>query len=125
MDHTGAIHHAAGIDATALARHVETTGGVAGFASADSITTDEFYATKVDVFIPAALEQMITEEKAAIIQCRVLAEAANAPVTPAGERALLARGIAILPAILCNAGGVTVSFFEWKQNRQSGMNSQV
>ena len=119
MDHTGAIHHAAGIDATALARHVETTGGVAGFASADSITTDEFYATKVDVFIPAALEQMITEEKAAIIQCRVLAEAANAPVTPAGERALLARGIAILPAILCNAGGVTVSFFEWKQNRQS------
>jgi glutamate dehydrogenase (NAD(P)+) len=53
------------------------------------------------------------------LQCRVLAEAANAPTTPAGERVLLDRGIAVLPATLCNAGGVTVSYFEWKQNRQA------
>lgn len=119
MDHTGAIYRASGIDAEALAAHVETTGGVAGFSAADPITTDEFYATSVDVFIPAALEQMVTEEKARLIKCRVLAEAANAPVTPDGERILLSRGITILPAILCNAGGVTVSYFEWKQNRQS------
>lgn len=92
-----------------------------GFAAAEAITTDEFYATQVDVFIPAALEQMITEEKARMINCRVLAEAANAPVTPLGERVLISRGISILPAILCNAGGVTVSYFEWIQNRQSVM----
>lgn len=119
LDHTGAILDEQGIDAAALAAHVETHGGVAGFAGARPVTEDTFYTCPVDVFIPAALEQMVTPERAAQVRCRVVAEAANAPVTPAGERTLLARGITILPAILCNAGGVTVSYFEWKQNRQS------
>jgi len=119
MDHTGAIVNRQGIDAAALNEHVIKTGGVAGFPAADSITEDEFYSMPVDVFIPAALEQMITEEKAKLLTCKVLAEAANAPVTPLGERYLISKGITILPAILCNAGGVTVSYFEWKQNRQS------
>src|SRR5205085_4324820 len=69
--------------------------------------------------IPAALEQMIDAHRARQLQCKVLVEAANAPVTPAGERVLIDRGVEVLPAILVNAGGVTVSYFEWKQNRQA------
>ncbi len=119
MDHTGAIINEGGIAAPTLNTYVSETGGVAGFPEADPLSEEEFYATEVDVFIPAALEQMITESNARLLRCRVLAEAANAPVTPAGERYLLERGVTILPAILCSAGGVTVSYFEWKQNRQA------
>lgn len=119
LDHTGAICNENGIDAEALASHVRVTGGVGGFTQAHPIDSETFYATAVDVLIPAALEQMIGPEEAARLNCRVVAEGANAPLTPQGERILLDRDIAILPAILCNAGGVTVSYFEWKQNRQS------
>jgi len=119
MDHTGAIYNEAGIDAEALAAHVQTTGGVEGYAEAEAIDESTFYSTPVDLFIPAALEQMVDLEHAKLIQCKVLVEAANAPTTPRAERHLLAKGIEVLPAILCNAGGVTVSYFEWKQNRQS------
>jgi glutamate dehydrogenase (NAD(P)+) len=132
MDHTGALRNDNGFDTVALSEHCARHGGVAGFekhqghASNGSpnpghggtlISSDEFYATPVDVFIPAALEQMITEKNAALINAKVVAEGANAPMTPAGERALLAKGIEVLPAILCNSGGVTVSYFEWVQNR--------
>jgi glutamate dehydrogenase (NAD(P)+) len=119
MDHTGAIYNEAGIDAEALAAHVKTTGGVKGYAEAEAIDESTFYSTPVDLFIPAALEQMVDLEHAKLINCKVLVEAANAPTTPSAERHLLAKGIEVLPAILCNAGGVTVSYFEWKQNRQS------
>ena len=133
MDHTGAIRNDDGIDPTLLAEHVAETGGVAGFgaahgetktgrhtqAGAESITEEDFYRTPVDVCIPAALEQMIDVEKAGWLECKVLAEAANAPTTPQGERLLQARGIEVLPAILCNSGGVTVSYLEWVQNKQS------
>ena len=119
MDHTGAIARPAGIDAAALARHVEATGGVRGFPNADVVSVGDFYTTPVDLFIPAALEQMVTLPIAKTLQCKVLAEAANAPTTPEAHRYLLAQGIEILPAILCNAGGVTVSYFEWRQNRQA------
>ncbi len=119
MDHTGAIRNDAGLDAQALAAHVDATGGVAGFDKADPIDQDAFYATPVDVFIPAALEQMVGHEQASQVQCRVVAEAANAPTTSDGEAELTRRDIPILPAILCNAGGVTVSSFEWRQNRQA------
>ncbi|MCE9592419.1 MAG: Glu/Leu/Phe/Val dehydrogenase [Planctomycetes bacterium] len=119
LDHTGAIRSDSGIDAAALTAHVEKTGGVTGFPGADAINEDDFYRTKVDVFIPAALEQMVDLERAKIMDCKVVAEAANAPTTPPGERHLQDRGIPVLPAVLCNAGGVTVSYFEWKQNRQA------
>jgi len=133
MDHTGAIRNDKGIDADLLAEHVAVTGGVAEFgaagspteagdnvnAAADPISTEEFYQTPVTLFIPAALEQMIGVREAEMLQCKVIAEGANAPTTPAGERALLRRGIEILPAILCNAGGVTVSYFEWVQNKSA------
>jgi len=119
LDHTGAIHNPDGIDADDLSAYVMKTGGVHAFEHADAIDEEAFYASPVDLFIPAALEQMIDEAKARQLQCQVVVEAANAPVTPAGERVLIDRGIEILPAILCNAGGVTVSYMEWKQNRQS------
>ncbi|MFT5622922.1 MAG: glutamate dehydrogenase (NAD(P)+) [Bacteroidia bacterium] len=119
MDHTGAILNEAGIDAEALAEHVKSTGGVHGFADATAISNETFYSTPVDLFIPAALEQMVDLEHAERMQCKVLVEGANAPTTPRAERYLLEKGVEVLPAILCNAGGVTVSYFEWKQNRQS------
>jgi len=131
MDHTGSIRNDGGIDTEALAAHVTRTGGVAGFGkdagasgtgahasrSATAISTEEFYKTKVDVLIPAALEQMIKEQEATWANCKVVAEGANAPTTPAGDRVFNQRGIEVLPAILCNAGGVTVSYFEWVQNK--------
>ena len=119
LDHTGAIQNADGIDAEALAHHVKESGGVHGFPGAAPISEDDFYSTQTDLFIPAALEQMVGEEQAKALQCKVVAEAANAPVTPAGERILTQRNIDTLPAILCNAGGVTVSYFEWQQSHQS------
>ena len=119
MDHSGAIRADSGIDPDALAEHVEQTGGIAGFAQADAVSEEDFYKTKVDLFIPAALEQMIDQHKAGMLDCKVLVEGANAPTTPLGEQVLHDRGIEVLPAVLCNAGGVTVSYFEWKQNRQA------
>ena len=119
MDHTGAILNNKGIDAEALAEYVQDTGGVKGFTDAEAVDEATFYATPVDLFIPAALEQMVDLEHAKHMQCKVLVEGANAPTTPLAERYLLNKGVEVLPAILCNAGGVTVSYFEWKQNRQS------
>ncbi|MDA0839452.1 MAG: Glu/Leu/Phe/Val dehydrogenase [Planctomycetota bacterium] len=119
MDHTGAIFNDEGLDAEALAEYVVGHGGVAGCPCGKPIDEDDFYALEVDLFIPAALEQMIDADKAKLLNCKVVVEAANAPTTPGGESVLLERKIAILPAILCNAGGVTVSYFEWKQNRQA------
>lgn len=119
LDHTGAIVNSEGIDPEALASHVENRGGVADFKGAKAIAPEDFYKEKVDVFIPAALEQMIDEPKAKLLNCKIVAEAANAPTTPAGDRCLASKGVAVLPAILCNSGGVTVSYFEWKQNRQA------
>lgn len=116
-DHTGFIINQNGIDAHDLAIHVAKTGGVAGYAKATKCSKEDFYKNPVDVFIPAALEQMIQEPEASMLNCKVVAEGANAPTTPAGERILMQRGIEVLPAILCNAGGVTVSYFEWVQNK--------
>jgi len=118
-DHTGAIHNDGGIDPVLLSEHVIEAGGVSDFTEAQAIGEKEFYGIPVDVFIPAALEQMITADKARLINAKVFAEGANAPSTPEGDAILTQRGIEILPAILCNAGGVTVSYFEWVQNKSS------
>ena len=134
MDHTGAIRNSAGLDCYELAAYAAANrGGISGFekqdtstgsgnasaAGAEAISEDEFYATECDVFVPGALEQMIKEHQAGLMNCKVVAEAANAPTTPAGERVLESKGIEIIPAILANAGGVTVSYFEWIQNKAS------
>jgi glutamate dehydrogenase (NAD(P)+) len=118
-DHTGAIKNDKGIDAHDLAKHVMATGGVANYKGATKCSLEEFYKTKVDVLIPAALEQMIDKQQAEWINCTVVAEGANAPTTPAGERVLNGKGVEVIPAILANAGGVTVSYFEWLQNKSA------
>jgi glutamate dehydrogenase (NAD(P)+) len=123
MDHKGRLYNEKGIDTEALAEYVAKNGSVAGFektpkgAGAGVITEEEFYKTKVDLLVPAALEQMIKEQQAQWINARCIAEGANAPTTPAGDRVLNERGIEVIPAILANAGGVTVSYFEWVQNK--------
>jgi len=118
-DHTGFIRDDNGIDCFALTKHAESTGGVRGYQAATEVTEEEYYSTKVDVFVPGALEQMITPERAQWLDCKVMVEAANAPSTPGGDRILVSKGVEIIPAILANAGGVTVSYFEWLQNKSS------
>ncbi len=118
-DHTGAIHNAKGIDTVALKRYVEEKGGVAGFPHAEKVTTRQFWGVKADILVPAALENQLTEDNASEINVRVVAEGANGPTTPGAEEALLAKGVEFIPDILANSGGVTVSYFEWVQNKKS------
>ena len=118
-DHTGSISNESGISAEALADHVTATGGVAGYERASECTRIEFFGLKSDICIPAALEFQITGQEAEVLKCRVIAEGANGPTTPEGDRVLEGRGIEVLPDILANAGGVVVSYHEWVQNRRS------
>lgn len=117
QDVSGAIGSRAGLDAEALAEFVRVHGGVQGFPDSTAIGRDEFLATRADIFVPAALENQVTAETAPILNVRLVAEGANGPTDPEGDIILRERGIDILPDILCNAGGVIVSYFEWLQNR--------
>ena len=132
QDHTGCLRNDGGIDCHALAEHVLVSGGIAHFGAdsptgagaradhgAQAVSEEDFYRTPCDVFIPAALEQMVRAEQADWLGCKVVVEAANAPITPDGDRVLARRGIEVVPAILANAGGVVVSYFEWLQNKAS------
>ncbi len=118
-DVTGAIRCPQGIDPDALVAHVRSTGGVAGFPGTESISHETFFRTHADVFVPAAMESQIDGETAQWLDVRLVAEGANGPTAPAGDAVLAERGIALLPDILCNAGGVVVSYFEWLQNKRS------
>ncbi len=118
-DHTGAIYNAAGIDAQALYAHVQEAGGVKDYPDAEAIDHQTFMSTQADIFIPAALETQITAETAPLLQVRLVAEGANGPTDMDGDRILQQKGTALLPDILCNAGGVIVSYFEWLQNKRS------
>ncbi len=118
-DSSGYIFNKKGIPPERLTEYVKNHNGVVKFKEAETIKGEEFYKTPVDLFIPAALEQMIDLPLAKMIRAKVLVEAANAPLTPEAEEFLLKQKLTILPAALCNAGGVTVSYFEWMQNRQA------
>ena len=117
-DASGAIGCDDGIDPQRLLQHVRATGGVAGYDGARALTKEEFLRVPTDVFIPAALENQIDGRTAGRLETRLVAEGANGPVSPDGDEVLFERGIALLPDILCNAGGVIVSYFEWMQNRR-------
>jgi glutamate dehydrogenase (NAD(P)+) len=117
-DHSGSIRNDAGLDTQLLNHHVKRTGMVAGFERAESISRDEFFSTRADFCIPAALENQIGEHEAKLLNVKVVAEGANGPVSPPGEVLLEQRGIDIIPDVLANAGGVTVSYYEWLQNRR-------
>lgn len=116
----GGLHNARGIDLRKLEEYVAKHQCVLGFPEADPITNDQLLVTPCDVLVPAALERQITEKNASGIQCRILAEAANGPTTPEADAILAQRDqIFVVPDILCNAGGVIVSYFEWVQDLQS------
>ncbi len=116
-DVNGAIHSPKGIDIPALLKYVEQKKTVVGFPGTKKVDSDEVLFADVDIVIPAALENRITEEKAKHIKCKIIAEGANGPTTPEADVILDKKKILIIPDILCNAGGVTVSYFEWVQNR--------
>jgi glutamate dehydrogenase/leucine dehydrogenase len=119
QDHTGAIHNSEGINPHKLADYVREHGGVAGYPGGEPITRAEFFGTACDIFIPAALEMQIGAEEAGAMSCKLVAEGANGPTTAEGDAVMKSKGIEVLPDILCNAGGVIVSYFEWAQNKRS------
>ncbi len=113
----GAITRAGGLDVPALLKHVAETGKVVGFPESEPIDSIDMLVMDCDVLIPAALENVINGDLAPDIKARVIAEGANGPTTPRADGILAERGIYVIPDILCNAGGVTVSYFEWVQDR--------
>ncbi|MBN9523472.1 Glu/Leu/Phe/Val dehydrogenase [bacterium] len=127
-DRYGALRNPKGIDVAALHRHVNapanTRKTIVGFPGADEIAPDELLATPCTVLVPAALERVITGSNAAKLRCRVLAEGANGPTTPDADAVLANSDVFVIPDVLCNAGGVTVSYFEWVQDIQQFMWSE-
>ena len=117
-DSTVALYNRHGLDIPKLIMHKERTGTLKGFPGAEEITPAELLAMDCEILIPAALENAITAENAHTIRTRIVAEAANGPVTPEADRTLDEKGVFLIPDILCNAGGVTVSYFEWVQDEQ-------
>jgi glutamate dehydrogenase (NAD(P)+) len=117
-DRYGAIRNPRGIDVAALNRHVASRKLLREFPEADPIPSDELLTTPCTILVPAALERVITLKNASQLKCRVLAEGANGPTTPEADAILADSDIFIIPDVLCNAGGVTVSYFEWVQDMQ-------
>jgi len=118
-DHTGYMYNPEGFNAHKLQDYCEATGSIAGYPGGKPITREEFFATRADIFLPCALENQVGAAEAASLNVKLVAEGANGPTNPAGERLLLEKGIDILPDVLANSGGVTVSYYEWVQNKRS------
>ncbi|MBU3648221.1 MAG: Glu/Leu/Phe/Val dehydrogenase, partial [Limnohabitans sp.] len=119
QDHTDTLYNPAGLDVAQLQLHVKNTGGVAGFEGAERMVPNQFWELDCDILIPAALEQQITEENAPKIRARLIIEGANGPTTPQADDILEERNILVVPDVIANAGGVTVSYFEWVQDFSS------
>jgi glutamate dehydrogenase/leucine dehydrogenase len=117
-DTRGGVSNSRGIDPIKAIRYKERSGTVVGMPGASRISHDDLLTMKCDILIPAALENVITLQNAEAVKARIVAEAANGPTTPHADEILARRGITVLPDILANAGGVTVSYFEWVQNLQ-------
>lgn len=115
----GAIYSEGGIDPVALQQWLDNKNDIADFPDTDPIPLDQILTVETDILIPAALENQIRGDNAHRIEAKVVAEAANGPTTPEADEILSARGIEVIPDILCNAGGVVVSYFEWVQNKRS------
>ena len=119
QDHGGTIFQASGLDVPLLLEHVAQHGTVAGFAKAEVLANDAFWDVDCDILIPAALEQQITAANAHRIKARLVIEGANGPTTPEADDILQERNVLVLPDVIANAGGVTVSYFEWVQDFSS------
>jgi len=116
-DRSGAIHNKSGIDIAEAIKHVKEHKSLEGFSKGDAITNDELLTLDVDVLVPAALENVITSKNAGKVRAKVICEGANGPTTAGADAVLEEKGIFVIPDILANAGGVTVSYFEWVQDR--------
>ena len=117
-DSSGGIHDPSGFDPRAAKKHKSETGAVGGYGDAAEITNEDLLTLDVDVLVPAALENAIDRQLAADVDADVIVEAANGPLTPGADEVLSERDVYVVPDIFANAGGVTVSYFEWVQNRQ-------
>jgi len=118
-DSSGGILNPKGLDITAVLEHKESTGSLRGFKNADSISNERLLELECEVLVPAALENQITQGNAGRVRARIVAEAANGPTTPGADEILHKNGVFLIPDILANAGGVTVSYFEWVQSLQA------
>ncbi|MFO0838903.1 MAG: Glu/Leu/Phe/Val dehydrogenase [Phycisphaerae bacterium] len=114
-DVSGGFLHPAGFDIEAMAAHVTQHGSLRGWTNGDRVSTDDVLTTPCDILLPAATGGVITAENASRVKCRILAEGANQPTTPEADAILARAGVFVVPDILCNAGGVIVSYFEWVQ----------
>ncbi|MFY7856498.1 MAG: Glu/Leu/Phe/Val family dehydrogenase [Rubrivivax sp.] len=119
QDHTGTIYNESGFDIADLTAHVKAKGGVGGFAGGDTIASEDFWDVRCDIMIPAALEGQITAERARRLTAKLVLEGANGPTVPSADDLLADRGVLVVPDVICNAGGVTVSYFEWVQDFSS------
>lgn len=117
-DAYGGVANPRGLDILALLKHATEKGRVSGFPEAEPVTNDELLTADVDVLIPAAIGGVLNAENAKSVRAKFIVEAANGPTEPEADEIFSQRGILVLPDILANAGGVTVSYFEWVQNRQ-------
>ncbi|MDR0457938.1 MAG: Glu/Leu/Phe/Val dehydrogenase [Burkholderiaceae bacterium] len=121
QDHTGTIHNPKGLDMPKLLEYVQTSAehGVAGFAQAERMADEDFWGVACDILVPAALEGQVTAARAQKIRARLVLEGANGPTVPEADDVLQERGVLVVPDVICNAGGVTVSYFEWVQDFSS------
>jgi glutamate dehydrogenase (NAD(P)+) len=115
----GGVYHPRGLDVPKLLKYQQERRAIVDFREAEAITNAELLTLPCDILVPAALERQITADNAHNIQCRILAEGANGPTTPEADVVLRQRDIFVIPDVLCNAGGVTVSYFEWVQDLQN------
>jgi len=118
IESDGAVYNSKGLDIAGLMKHRQQTGSILDFPEAENIGRDEAMFMETDVLLPAAREDVITSENAHKLRCKILCEGANGPTTHFADPILAGKGIFIIPDILANAGGVTVSYFEWVQDRQ-------
>jgi glutamate dehydrogenase (NAD(P)+) len=119
QDHSGTLFSDAGLDIHALLAHVQAYGGVAGFEPAQALESEAFWQLPSEILIPAALEQQITPERALRLETKLILEGANGPTLPGADDILAERNILVVPDVIANAGGVTVSYFEWVQDFSS------
>ena len=115
-DISGGLHDPNGLDIPALHAHVAANGSLEGYDRARRISNEELLALECDILVLAAREDQVTGENAGSLRCKLVVEGANGPTSPAADAILAERGIPILPDVLTNAGGVTVSYFEWGQD---------
>ncbi|RMF28913.1 MAG: Glu/Leu/Phe/Val dehydrogenase, partial [Candidatus Nitrosothermus koennekii] len=115
-DSTSGVYNDDGLDVEALIKHKADTGKVKGFSNAEEITNAELLELECDILVPAAYENQITKDNADNVKAKIIGEAANGPTTPEADEILFNKGVMVIPDILANAGGVTVSYFEWVQN---------